>query len=106
MSVKRQTLCFILTFAAQRINRHFYVCNTLNLMLLLNFIKAASENPKLCVALPPYIRRNARLPCVNSAFVSVASLDFGVFGGCQKNTVFLVVRKIIDKYFAIRTEYF
>ena len=45
-------------------------------------LKATSENPELCVTLP---RRNAHLPCVNSAFVSVASLDFGVFGGCLNN---------------------
>ena len=42
--------------------------------------KAASENPELCVTL---LRQNAHLPNVNSAFVSVASLDFGVFGGRQ-----------------------
>ena len=42
-------------------------------------IMATSENPELCVTLP---RQNAHLPNVNSAFVSVASLDFGVFGGC------------------------
>jgi 5'-nucleotidase len=41
-------------------------------------LQAASENPELCVTLP---RQNAHLPDVNSAFVSVASLDFGVFGG-------------------------
>ena len=39
---------------------------------------ATSENPGLCVTLP---RQNAHLPCVNSAFVSVASLDSEVFGG-------------------------
>ena len=40
--------------------------------------QVTSENPKLCVTLP---RQNAHLPNVNSAFVSVASLDFGVCGG-------------------------
>ena len=40
--------------------------------------QVTSENPKLCVTLP---RQNAHLPNVNSAFVSVASLDFGVFRG-------------------------
>ena len=40
---------------------------------------ATSENPKLCATLPT---QNAHLPIVNSAFVSVASLDFGAFGGC------------------------
>ena len=40
--------------------------------------QVTSENPKLCVTLP---RQNAHLPNVNSAFVSVASLDFGVYGG-------------------------
>ena len=44
-----------------------------------NLIQATSENPGLCVTLP---RQNAHLPYVNSAFVSVASLDFEVFGGC------------------------
>ena len=42
---------------------------------------ATSENPKLCVTLPI---QNAHLPVVNSAFISVASLDFEVFGGCHK----------------------
>jgi hypothetical protein len=37
-----------------------------------------SKNPKLCVTL---LRQNAHLPYVNSAFASVASLDFGVFRG-------------------------
>jgi hypothetical protein len=37
-----------------------------------------SKNPKLCVTLH---RQNAHLPFVNSAFASVASLDFGVFRG-------------------------
>ena len=41
---------------------------------------ATFENPELCVTLP---RQNAHLPNVNSAFVSVASLDFEVFGGCH-----------------------
>ena len=40
--------------------------------------KGNSGNPKLCVTLH---RRNAHLPFVNSAFVSVASLDFQVSGG-------------------------
>ena len=45
-----------------------------------NMQKATSENPGLCVTLS---RQNAHLPFnVNSAFVSVASLDSGVFGGC------------------------
>jgi len=44
-----------------------------------NELLASSENPKLCVTL---LRQNAHLPNVNSAFVSVASLDFGVFGAC------------------------
>jgi len=35
-------------------------------------LKATSENPGLCVTLP---RQNAHLPFVNSASVSVASLD-------------------------------
>jgi hypothetical protein len=42
-------------------------------------LMATSENPKLCVTL---LRQNAHLPYVNSAFASVASLDFRVFGGC------------------------
>ena len=41
--------------------------------------QATSENPGLCVTLP---RQNAHLPFVNSAFVSVASHDSKVFGGC------------------------
>ena len=41
--------------------------------------ETTSENPGLCVTLP---RQNAHLPSVNSAFVPVASLDSGVFGGC------------------------
>ena len=44
--------------------------------------KATSESPELCVALP---RQNAHLPNVNSAFVSVASLDFGACGGRPNN---------------------
>ena len=44
--------------------------------------KAASENPELCVTL---LRQDAHLPGVNSALVSVAGLDFGVFGGCLKS---------------------
>jgi ABC-type glycerol-3-phosphate transport system permease component len=44
------------------------------------YLMATSENTKLCVTLH---RQNAHLPHVNSAFASVASLDFGVFGGCQ-----------------------
>ena len=43
------------------------------------FLYATHENPGLCAMLP---RQNAHLPCVNSAFVSVASLDSEVFGGC------------------------
>jgi superfamily I DNA/RNA helicase len=50
-------------------------------------LDGTSENPKLCVTLP---RQNAHLPNVNSAFVSVASLDFGVFGGCLDFFVLLV----------------
>jgi D-alanyl-D-alanine endopeptidase (penicillin-binding protein 7) len=47
-------------------------------------MKEASKNPKLCVTL---LRQNAHLPSlVNSAFASVASLDFGVFRG------FLIIR--------------
>ena len=42
------------------------------------FSKASSENPKLCVALDETLI----YLCVNSAFVSVARLDFGVFGAC------------------------
>ena len=42
-------------------------------------LEAASENPGPCVA-PP--RQNAHLPCVNSAFVPVASLDSEVLGSC------------------------
>ena len=42
-------------------------------------VEATSGNPKLCVTLH---RRNAHLPLVNSAFVSIASLDFRVSGGC------------------------
>jgi serine protease Do len=42
-------------------------------------IQATSENPRLCVTL---LRQNVHLPYVNSAFASVASLDFGVFRGC------------------------
>jgi len=42
-------------------------------------LQASSENPKLCVT---RMRQNAHLPNVNSAFVSSASLDFEVFGGC------------------------
>ena len=38
--------------------------------------EATSENPKLCVTRPI---QNAHLPHVNSAFDSVASIDFGVF---------------------------
>ena len=45
-------------------------------------VLATSENPGLCVTLP---RQNAHLPCVNSAFVSVTSLDSRVFGGCLSN---------------------
>jgi len=48
---------------------------------ILRFSEATSENPELCVTLP---RQNAHLPSVNSAFVSVASLDFRVFGGCPE----------------------
>ena len=40
--------------------------------------QATPENPGLCVTLP---RQNAHLPCANSAFASVASLDSEVFGG-------------------------
>jgi len=43
------------------------------------FLPATSENPGFCVTLS---RQNAHLPCVNSAFVSVASLDSEVFRGC------------------------
>ena len=39
-----------------------------------------SDIPGIYVALP---RQNAHLPYKNSAFVSVASLDSEVFGGCQ-----------------------
>ena len=44
--------------------------------------KATSESPELCVTLP---RQNAHLPNVNSAFASVASLDFGACGGRPNN---------------------
>ena len=54
-------------------------------------LEASSENPELCVTLP---RQNAHLPNVNSAFVSVASLDFGVFGGCLER--FRAVRKTFE----------
>ena len=43
---------------------------------------ASSENPKLCVT--PFAEMLIYL-CVNSAFGSVASLDFGVFGACHIN---------------------
>jgi len=50
------------------------------------YVLASSENPELFVngghMGPPLHRQNAHLPGVNSAFVSVASLDFGVFGAC------------------------
>ena len=48
-----------------------------------NIQKAASENLKFCATLP---RRSVHLPCVNSASVSGASLDFGVFGACLKRS--------------------
>jgi hypothetical protein len=38
-------------------------------------VKGASKNPKYCVTLP---RQNAHLRQVNSAFVSVASLDIEI----------------------------
>jgi hypothetical protein len=44
-------------------------------------LKGASKNSKLCVTL---YRQNAHLPGVNSAFASVASLDFEVFRGALK----------------------
>ena len=44
-------------------------------------MKATSENPGLCVTLP---RQNAHLPCVNSAFVPVESLDSEACGGRLK----------------------
>ncbi|MCL2102866.1 MAG: hypothetical protein FWH25_02390, partial [Syntrophorhabdaceae bacterium] len=46
-------------------------------------LQATSKNPKLCVTRP---LQNVHLPYVNSAFGSVASLDFEVFRGCQKIT--------------------
>ena len=45
---------------------------------LFDFLKATSENPELCVTLHEMLIYLS----VNSAFVSVASLDFGIFGGC------------------------
>jgi len=44
-------------------------------------MKASSENPILCVT--PFAEMLIYL-CVNSAFGSVANLDFGVFGGRLK----------------------
>jgi hypothetical protein len=57
-------------------------------------MKATSENPKLCVTL---LRQNAHLPYANSAFASVASLDFGVFGGCLKSflRMFFIIAGLI-----------
>ena len=46
--------------------------------------ETTSENPGLCVTRPI---QNAHLPGVNSAFVTAASLDSGVFGGCPENSV-------------------
>ena len=51
---------------------------------LINLIKTSSENPEPCVTLP---RQNAYLHNVNSAFASVASLDFGVFGACLRSYI-------------------
>ena len=53
-------------------------------------LMATSENPGPCVTLP---RQNAHLPFVNSAFVSVASLDSEVFGGCLINHLCWIKRK-------------
>ena len=47
-----------------------------DLNFVYNKVKGTPKNTKLCVML---LRQNAHLPQANSAFVSVASLDFGIF---------------------------